>query len=761
MPRNLVVINFSGAFPAAARERVDALEVVRTTLKGGGVLYTNALLDSSNPYSSLADLLTPFARGSVLDRDGQPSCGSIGKARTIFHHMRSKGYASTFIGAFGIPTDEDEHDAAMRRVGVDAFSRADSFASPDPNDLKDAHVLRQAQGIMLSWSGDSNFLFVSLCGPCGACGPTAAGDAQTLPNCDRHVSLVDGLLCSLMECTATAGGGQPALIMVSASHVEPAHAPPPITKETSTLRQQPLGVYASFALLTGTASQGLRCDTPVPLREILHEALKAAAADRDPSPSLTCDAVHVAYDLSTGVLQRWSGCGANAAATPLDYPGFRVACQASAVLADDAACPVWVEASFSIRALVAWTMPSVAHAWDAMTIGDKVRVAASRSTWKLDVATDAPGCDICVASGRAVDAAARERAIAILASAVRGCMQTVELAFHPSDLSMLLYAATRARPRSCEADAVLHVVDELGNVLQRVCGVYSATQLVTLAKLNAVLHTPDGNAVVVRVADPQPGDGVVHAARARPASSRASGGGAVGATRHDAATCVFLHDARVDLDTIARGGRNDYYITRVALAPSTAGGAADAPSSLLVSASKDSERARADDARGPGPPPVQATRGPGAPTASEHAWDAHLVGIASAHDDQHAAALSVPAGYSRRAGVGQGAGVVLDGNSSLAGQHAATPSSQRWGVALRGDEDGGLPPTTDRTTLREDRSKASASSSGRHATHASAVATGAVAKDSEKPEAPIAGDARVVGAAKRLEKRLRRRHELR
>jgi len=759
MPRNLVVINFSGAFPLASREGVEALEVVRTSLKAGGVLYTDALLDSSNPYSSLADLLTPFARGSVLDRDGRPSCGSIGNARTIFHHMRSKGYASTFIGAFGIPTDGDDHDAAMRRVGVDAFSRADSFASSDPNDLKDAHVLRQAQGIMLSWSGDSNFLFVSLCGPCGVCGQSGAADAQTLPDCERHVSLVDGLLCSLMECTTAAGGSQPALIMVSASHVDVDHAPS--LKETSTLRQQPVSVYASFALLTGTAPQGLRCDAPVPLREILHEALKAAASDRDPSPSLKCDAVHVAYDLSIGVLQRWNGGGAHAAETPFDYPGFHVACQAPAVSADDGACPVWVEASFSIRALVAWTMPSLAHAWDTMTVGDKVRVAASRSTWKLAVTTDAPGCAICVASACAIDATTRERAIAILASAVRECMQTIELAFRPTDLSMLLYAATRGRDLPCQADAVLHVVDELGNVLQRVCGGFSAAQLIMLAELNAALYTPDGNVVRVRVADPQLDGGVAHAARARPTPG-ALGGGAAGAKRDDAATCVLLHDARVDLDTIARGCRNDYYITRVALAPLATVGATDAPPSFHVSASKDSAHARADDATRPPPPPVQAARGPGASVASEHVPDAHLVGIASAHDDLHAAASSVPVRHSRRAGVGQGAGVVLNDTSGPVGQRATLPS-QRWGVALRGEENGGLSPNADGNALREDRNKAAtaASSSGRHATHASTIATGAVAKDSERPEPPIAGDARVVGAAKRLEKRLRRKHELR
>ena len=159
--RKLLVVNVSEAFPLSWMEKLHTMEVYDKFMRRG-CHYSCALVDSAARASALADLLTIEVRGSVLDSSPASWAGGMHDHKTIFHYLKSKGYFTTFLGSFGMYS-AGSFDETMERLGLDAYSHNDWAHSTETGEMR-RPLLRQAHGVLSSWTAERSALFLRCAG---------------------------------------------------------------------------------------------------------------------------------------------------------------------------------------------------------------------------------------------------------------------------------------------------------------------------------------------------------------------------------------------------------------------------------------------------------------------------------------------------------------------------------------------------------------------------------------------------------------------
>ena len=519
--RKLVVVDFSEAFPVAWLERLQELEVYSKVLRRGEHR-TRAMLDSPERASAFADLLTVDVRGSVLEASDSPRAGSVSGHVTIFHELQRAGYATSFIGAFGLRGDAADAEAVLRGAGVDDSPRADATLSRESSEVCDIQLLRQAHGVVSAWTSGRHALFVSLRGPvelvasaawdavpdaprsrserlCRECGVGGAGRARAACDTDRYMSIVDGLLCSLHELLY-GGDHSDTVFFLTASHLvdDGGAAPRHATHEFRFVH--------TFALFGGLgASRGV-CDEAVALRTLLHDLARACVRGVDPEPPAP-PRHHVSYKFAPWDLVGWRTEGAGLHAM-FDYAFLHVG-----VWLRDAAAEHWVVCFLSLRMLMESTFPEARL--DDSDLSEALRLLASTGAWRtpdtdrvarsrvsVEVLRDATGAPGGACAWEAFDG--RDA----LRDALRADMAVVDLAFAAADVARFLYEETVAEAvaGTC-GDACDHgasaprprtrILDATGRVRLTLVGLFDVESLRAMAARGASALGESGGSIAL------------------------------------------------------------------------------------------------------------------------------------------------------------------------------------------------------------------------------------------------------------------------
>ena len=497
--RKLLVVNVSEAFPLSWMEKLHTMEVYDKFMRRG-CHYSCALVDSAARASALADLLTIEVRGSVLDSSPASWAGGMHDHKTIFHYLKSKGYFTTFLGSFGMYS-AGSFDETMERLGLDAYSHNDWAHSSETGEMCDVQLLRQAHGVLSSWTAERSALFLSLRGVVDWDDhhrrAASSGDADaatrrgTKPSydVDRYINIVDGLLCSLMELMHS-GDHSDTVVCMCASHLvdDSGYC-------ASAHGSHEMALHRSFLLVGGLDVQYGTVSRPCGLRQALHGVIEAATQGVDYVMAKDTHH-HLAYKLCVGDLSGWHV----TAPSVFDHDFMHVA-----MWMESGDENYWCTFVFSLRMLVAATY---SVEWDRLSLGERLQLLYDGKQWTIPTISVEVSdrirvhrVDVVENTSEAVAVQSFDNLIPSMNDLLEELAQ-VDVAFAQSDLAPLLYETFVSRKcRHVIAARTTTLVDSQGHELTTLLGTFDAAQLSRMSHASVSLVTHRDEPMPLRFVD--------------------------------------------------------------------------------------------------------------------------------------------------------------------------------------------------------------------------------------------------------------------